>query len=148
MPPTTTLLTTAADIKNARQAFENHVTLAIYMAEFAAIGQAFNLMSMIGKAEYVYVKCEDDGKVVGMAYGYRMPDGTTFYIQDIISARGSRSGSAMVAWFASAANVGMPALNKLQLSAARADLQVIYAGPNYGFTLDQPGGQKMSKAIP
>lgn len=143
-------LNSAAEINAARQAFEQHVTSAVYRSDFAAIGQAFQLTSLIGKRQYIYVKCVDEaGHVVGMAYGWREPDenGTSFFIQDIISASGSHSGSAMVNWFADRGHVGMRNLIALRLTAANEGLKAMYQKPHYGFTPDPKGGSSMSRPV-
>jgi len=144
---TVTKLTNALEIQAAQKAFEERVTPKVYAAHFSAIGAAFKVSSLIGKKHYIYVKCEMDGKVVGMAYGWPEERGSTFYIQDIISAPGSHSGSAMVAWFCDKANVGMETMRRVALTAANEKLQTDYAKPHYGLTLEKDGKGRMSKAV-
>lgn len=144
-----TRLTKAADIRAAVAKFKENVTEKVYDQDFKAIGRGFEgVITLIGKQDYIYVKCEKDGGVVGMAYGYKKEEGI-FYIADIISKAKSNSGSAMVNWFAVGANVGMERLRMLQLSAARKDLQETYAKPHYGFSKmeDKSGSGLMKKDV-
>lgn len=143
---TVTKLTSASEIRGARDEFEKNVTSAVYDKEFSAIGQGFKIQSLIGKSNYVYVKCVKDEKVVGLAYGYRI-DESKFFIADIISASGSQSGSAMVEWFGNKDNVGMPGLRVLALDAANEDLRKTYAKSWYGFKLLNEQSSRMEKGI-
>lgn len=143
---TVTKLTTALEIRTARDEFEKNVTTAVYDKEFSAIGQGFKIQSLIGKSSYVYVKCVKDEKVVGLAYGYRVDD-SKFFIADIISAAGSQSGSAMVGWFGNKDNVGMPNLRVLALDAANEALRTTYAKAWYGFTLLNEQSGRMEKGV-
>jgi len=119
----------------------------VWDREYKGIGRAFmEVNTFIGKSHYVWIECENnENNVVGLAYGW--PENNTFYIQDIISAPKSGAGSAMVNWFANPANVSMPNLNKLVLSAANQQLIEIYKKPRYGFTVIT-GSNKMERVVP
>jgi len=134
-PPirTITRLANVQEVQTARNAFEQNVGSTVYNRDFSAIGEAFKVQSLIGKKNYVYVKCEIDRVVTGLGYGWPEAGETTFYIQDICSAAGSRSGSAIVSWFANPQNYEKPNVRKLALSAAREDLKKTYAKDWYGF---------------
>jgi hypothetical protein len=144
---TVTRLTTASDIRAAREEFEKNVTKEVYDRDFSAIGQGFNVQLLIGPLKKnIYVKCVKEEKVTGLAYGHPI-DESKFFIDDIISAAGSQSGSAMVAWFGNKENVGMPSMRTLALDAANAELRVTYAKSWYGFTLLNEQSARMEKAI-
>lgn len=139
-------MTDCININAARAEFEKNVGADVYEDDFSAIGQGFKLMSMIGKSTYVYVKAVKEGKAVGLAYGH--PEGEAgFYIQDIISAPGSHSGSAMVDWFANTTNVGIARLRKLSLAAANEGLQTVYAKAHYGFLLTNKSIGRMERDL-
>ena len=143
-----TRLKTAAEIRLARDAFEQYVTSDVYAREFAAIGQGFKPMALIGALKQnIYVKCEKEGKVVGLAYGHPDGDDAVFYIADIIAAVGSGSGSEMCAWFADKDHVGMPNLRMLALTAANSGLQTVYSKDRYGFKLKDASTGRMEKAL-
>lgn len=144
---TVTKLTTALEIRTAREDFERNVTKEVYDRDFSAIGQGFNVMMLLGSLKNnIYVKCVKDEKVVGLAYGHPIDD-SKFFIDDIISAAGSQSGSAMVGWFGNKDNVGMPNLRTLALTAANEGLRETYAKSWYGFTLVNEQSSRMEKAV-
>lgn len=140
-----TRFTNSKDVRDALAGLRKFVGEAVWKDQYTGIGHVFEMQDWAWRSKarygYVYVKCEKDGQVVGLACG-RPEDKATFFVDDIVAAPGFGAGLEMVKWFSDYAL--MLGCGRLALYGADPKVRSLYEKV-YGFT--PVGANRMVRAI-